>query len=87
MDELKKPSMRTAILTTAAALLELCCVFFMIASDPKFGLLTVFIFTESMLIAMAIFSWVKYFKQYVDYAIEEKLTASKLIEDDGETKD
>ena len=73
MDELKKPSMRTAVLTTLAALLDLFASFMMAASNTKPELLMTFVLCEIILIACAIAAWVKYSKAYVNFAIEEKL--------------
>ncbi len=73
MNELKKPSMQSAILITLAALLDLFASFIMAASNTKSGRLMTFILCEIILIACAIGAWIKYSKAYVNFAIEEKL--------------
>lgn len=73
MDELKKPSMVSAILLTLAALLDLMASFLMAANNTKSELLMTFVLCEIVLIACAIAAWIKYFKRYVNFAIEQKL--------------
>ena len=73
MDELKKPSMRTAILITLAALLDLFASFMMTVSGAQTAVLTVFLFAEMCIIAGAMRAWVKYFKEYVNFEIESRL--------------
>ncbi|KPL24640.1 MAG: hypothetical protein AMJ75_03300 [Phycisphaerae bacterium SM1_79] len=72
MDELKKPSMRIAILITLVALLDLFASFMMTASNTKSGLLITFVLCEIILTACAIAAWVNYSKAYINFAIEEK---------------
>jgi uncharacterized membrane protein len=73
MDEVKKPSMQSAILITLAALLDLFAAFMMAAINTKSELLITFVSCEIILIACAIAVWIKYFKRYVNFAIEQKL--------------
>ena len=73
MDELKKPSMVSAILLTLAALLDLMASFLMAASNTKSELLMTFVLCEIILIACAIAAWIMYFKAYVNFAIEQNL--------------
>ena len=73
MADFKKPSMKIAILITVAALFDLAGAFFMVASNPESGTLAMFIFAELFLIAIAIYQWVIYAKQYINFAMEQKL--------------
>jgi hypothetical protein len=82
MDEVKKPSMQSAILITLAALLDLLASFMMAASNTESKLLMTFVLCEIILIACAVAAWIKYFKRYVNFAIEQKLS-----ERDKEGKD
>lgn len=73
MDENKKPSMQIAIPITVAALLDLFAAIMMASINAKSELLMIFVLCEIILIAGAIAAWNKYFKRYVNYAIEQKL--------------
>ncbi len=74
MDELKKPSMMPAV-TTTMALVCLLIVFVLSAAKKtrsEIGTIIVF-FSLLGLTAGVIVQWVKYLKQYVNFAIEQKL--------------
>ena len=73
MDEVKKPSMQIAIPITVAALLDLFAAIMMASTNTKPEALMIFVLCEIILIAGAIAAWIKYFKRYVNFAIEQKL--------------
>jgi hypothetical protein len=73
MDEVKKPSMQSAISITVAALLDLFAAIMLASIKPKPEVMMIFVLCEIILIAGAIAAWIKYFKRYVNYAIEQKL--------------
>jgi uncharacterized membrane protein len=73
MFEVKKPSMQSAIPITVAALLDLFAAIMMASINTKPELLMIFVLCEIILIAGAIVAWIKYFKRYINYAIEQKL--------------
>ncbi|HIJ54364.1 MAG TPA: hypothetical protein HPP66_14615 [Planctomycetes bacterium] len=82
MDEVKKPSMQSAILITLAALLDLLASFMMAASNTKSELLMTFVLCEIIMIACAVAAWVNYFKRYVNFAIEQKLRENNKKSED-----
>ena len=73
MGTVKKPSMQIAIPITVAALLDLFAAIMMASINTKPEFLMIFVLCEIILIAGAISAWNKYFKRYVNYAIEQKL--------------
>ncbi|MHC4086878.1 MAG: hypothetical protein ACYSWZ_18555 [Planctomycetota bacterium] len=73
MDEVKKPSMQSAIPITVAALLDLFAAILLASTNTKPELLMTIVLCEIILIAGAIAAWIKYFKSYVNFAIEQKL--------------
>ena len=73
----KPPPIATAVGTTGAALLDLAVCLGSIANlspatqSAQMPLIAVLIFSELMLIALAVFQWVHYLRAYVDFRIEQ----------------
>ena len=62
------PSMSTAICYTTAAVLDLVVAFLMVAGMPL-HYLHWFLVCEAVLIGVAVWAWVQYFKKYVAFAL------------------
>ena len=76
-DKRKPPTIATAVYSTAAALLGLAVCLGSIANlspatqSTQMPLIAVLIFSELMLIALAVLQWVLYFRGYVDFRIDQ----------------
>ncbi|MBC8114374.1 MAG: hypothetical protein H7062_08360 [Candidatus Saccharimonas sp.] len=76
-DKRQSPAIATAVYTTGAALLDLAVCLGSIANlspatqSTQMPLITVLIFSELMLIALAVFQWVHYFRGYLDFRIDQ----------------
>ena len=74
MDEVKKPSMLTAVLFTIAAVCSLMSFVLMATGGKESGGLVIFqLFTAGLMAFAAIANWVVYFKKYVNFKVENQL--------------
>lgn len=74
MSEVKAPSMVVAVLFTIAAVCSLMSFVLMATGGKRSEGLVIFqLFTAGLLVFCAIANWVKYFKKYVDFKIENQL--------------
>jgi hypothetical protein len=71
-DSIKPPSIFGPVAITVCALLDLSACFFMILSPPRFLLFAWMLLCEGVLIAIALWCWVDYFRDYVDYVIDSR---------------
>ena len=73
MEEIKRPSMLAAVLLTIAAVFSLMS-FVLKATHGSSGVLLIFmLITVGLLVFCAVANWVKYFKKYVDFKVENQL--------------
>ena len=72
MDKVKAPSMLVAVLFTIAAVFSLMSFVLKAAGGRSGGLLILMLITAGLLVFCAIANWVKYFKKYVDFKIENQ---------------
>ena len=73
MDEVKAPSMLVAVLFTIAAVCSLMSFVLKAARGRSDGLVILMLITAGLTTFCAIANWVKYFKKYVDFKIENQL--------------
>ena len=74
MDAVKRPSMLVAALFTIAAVCSLMSFVLMATGGKRSEGLVIFqLFTAGLLAFCAIANWVKYFKKYVDFKVENQL--------------
>ena len=73
MDENKKPSVKSAAAVSMAVVM-----FSMVMDKPKSDLAEIIAFFAVLgMAAYGIAAWVKYLKNYVDFAIEQKLRSNQ----------
>jgi len=69
----KSPSISSPVIFTVVALIDLVATFISVATKPHPSTLYIFPIIEVMLIAIAIYSWVGYFRAYVQFEIANKI--------------
>lgn len=67
----KSPNVLAPVGATAVALLDLAACLFAIAANSRN--VDAFIWTEILLIVLAITQWVLYFRAYIDFRIDQAL--------------
>jgi hypothetical protein len=77
VNSLRKPPIWQAIGVTTAAILYFCLTLLMVALDQRIGVLVLWLFVLSLLMAQAIRAWVWYFKKLISFEVEQKVGAMK----------
>lgn len=73
MDEVKAPSMLVAVLFTIAAVCSMMSFVLKAVGGSSGVLVILMLITAGLMVFCAIANWVKYFKKYVDFKVENQL--------------